>query len=318
MKLTTVLTVTIVVGLIILSSTSQASKPIKIGSGTEGKNYHGMINDVIDYCAAETGRPLENRPSPGGSTQNILDMSNKLLHAGLTQIDVLKFQARIMGEKVNQNRMKVIIGAHRESGHLVIPPNWQPSSESMWGNILSTMGMGDEKKGISIDLIKNQSVGGWGGSLVSIRALSSFMKLGLQAVEIKPGQQVKHPIMIVGGQPDKHVQAYLNAGWKLVPINAESLKARASFYDAVSLNYSIKGKLTSVPSFGVRAVLIGKSSRSAKRNKPFSNLATCLRRNLADLADDSDTNPNWESVYEFENDGQVNWQYFPLNEDTEL
>lgn len=37
---------------------------------------------------------------------------------------------------------------------------------------------------------------------------------------------------------------------------------------------------------------------------------------LCDFADDSDTNPNWESVYEFETEDQIDWDYFPLLEDS--
>ena len=116
-------------------------------------------------------------------------------------------------------------------------------------------------------------------------------------------------------QPSAVVEAYLKQGWQLVPINAETLKNRASFYDSVALNYAINGKLQAVPSFGVRAVFVAKSSRSKALNKPFSELATCIRESLVDLADDSDTNPNWESVYEFETEDQINWDYFPLIED---
>lgn len=300
----------------ILSFSVLADRPMKIGTGGTGGSYYPMGGDMVEFCSAEVSRPMEIVEQSAGSVGNILDMVNKKLHAGITQIDVLKYYKRVMGEKVNGNRMKVITGLHREAGHLLIPTGWEPSSSGFnWGGMLSAVGIGNSNngKGIDINALKGQTVGAWGGSLVSVKALSSFLQLGLNSVEIKPGQLADHPILVVSGQPSKTVEGYLAKGYRLIPIDAATLKARASFYDAVTLNYVAAGKVTSVPSFGIRAVLIGKSSRSPSRNKPMSELATCVRKNLADLADDGDTNPNWESVYEFENDdSQIDWSYFPL------
>jgi hypothetical protein len=45
------------------------------------------------------------------------------------------------------------------------------------------------------------------------------------------------------------------------------------------------------------------------------DLATCIEQNLADLADDPDTNPNWQTAYEL-GESQANWPEFPLNNAT--
>ena len=288
-----------------------ANKPISVGSGGVGGSYYPMVNDMIAFCGSSTSRQFTNIESPGGSVGNVIGMTNKEFHAGITQIDVLKYYAKMMGEKVNANRMKVVVGLHRESGHLMIPPGWEPKSSGFSG-FFSKLNFLEDKKGVDINLLKNQTIGAWGGSIVSAKALSSFLGLNMNVVEIQPGAKVDSPVLRVAGQPDDHVKAYLAAGWNIVPIDAEILKNRASFYDKVTLNYSIGGKVVSIPSFGVRAVFVAKSSRADARNLPFSEMASCLRKSLADLADDSDTNPNWESVYEFENEEQVDWDYFPL------
>lgn len=42
-------------------------------------------------------------------------------------------------------------------------------------------------------------------------------------------------------------------------------------------------------------------------------LGQCIIDNLADLDDDPNTNPNWGTAYELEEDGaQTNWNYFKL------
>ena len=47
----------------------------------------------------------------------------------------------------------------------------------------------------------------------------------------------------------------------------------------------------------------------------MNKLATCISENLIDLADDPDTNANWQMVFELEEEGmQSNWDYFEVVE----
>lgn len=305
----------LIAGIIAAAWTAQvfAEEPMKLGTGSQAGSYYPMGNDIVAFCSGDVSRPFEVVEQTAGSVGNIMDITNKKLHMGITQIDVLKYYAKTMSVKINDNRLKVISGLHMEYGHLLIPRGWEPKTSGFSG-FLSKIGIGESgNKGVSIDLLKGQKIGAWGGSLVSAKALSSFMQLSAQVQEIKPGDLVDFPILIVAGQPSSAVEAYLSKGYQLVPIDGKALKERAPFYEAVTLNYAINGKVVSRASFGVRAVLIGKASRSESRNKPLSELATCIRKSLTDLADDTDTNPNWESVYEFENsDNQIDWDYFPL------
>jgi hypothetical protein len=290
-----------------------SSKPMTMGTGGLGGSYYPMGGDVVDFCSGDVSRTMQVVEQSNGSVGNIMDITNKKLHMGITQIDVLKYYAKVMGNKVNDNRIKVISGLHMEYGHLLIPSGWSPETSGFDG-FLSSIGIGgSDNKGVSIDLLKGQKIGSWGGSLVSAKALSSFLELGASVVEIKSGQMVDFPILVISGQPSAVVEGYLSKGYQLIPIDASTLKTRAQFYETVSLSYATNGKVTTVPSFGVRAVLVGKASRAESRNLPLSELATCIRDSLIDLADDADTNPNWSSVYEFENDdNQIDWNYFDL------
>ncbi|MDH5182291.1 MAG: hypothetical protein OEX12_00240 [Gammaproteobacteria bacterium] len=292
-----------------------AGQTLRIGTGSEAGTYFPLGNDIKDFCGGATSKELDVQVS-GGAIDNLLGLIEKRYDAGIVQIDVLKFyETKIMPTKVNENRLKVVMGLHAESGHLLIPKGYKPSGGG-FGSLLSSIGENigvNDKKGISIDLIKGQEVAAWGGSTLSLKALSSFLKLGVKPVDIKKGQAVNMPILVIEGQPSSVVQGYLDSGkYTLVPIDPTSVSSVAPFYSATTLTYMSKGKQFSVKSFAVRAVLIGKASRKAERNVAFSELATCLSSSLEDLADDSATNPNWETIFELVDEGQINWGYFPL------
>ena len=45
----------------------------------------------------------------------------------------------------------------------------------------------------------------------------------------------------------------------------------------------------------------------------MNSLATCISESLIDLADDPETDPNWQSVFELEDEGVAsNWSYFEV------
>ena len=89
----------------------------------------------------------------------------------------------------------------------------------------------------------------------------------------------------------------------------------ANFYSEASATYTVDGRLTDIKTVGVRALLLGKASRKAANNAPMEGLATCLNENIIDLAEDSETNSNWNSAadaIEDENTG-INWEEFDIN-----
>jgi len=243
----------------------------------------------------------------------------KKFSGGWVQEDVLQYYARRDPTKVNQNRIKIITGGHQESVHLLIPKGYEPESSgsgSAWsklGNLFSS----DSSQALDINLLKNQTIGSWGGSLISAKALSLFMDLGFNAVEIQEdrrGVKGDVPILLVGGQPYAPVVEYLETGgYILAPIDAASIVQRAPFYQANVINYEVGGEIISIQSVGVRALFLAKSFRKESKNANMIALATCIEQNLEDLADDPDTNPNWTSVLELEEDvGQTNWTYFQI------
>lgn len=303
--------------------TPVTAKELRIGTGGATGNYFSMTKDIASYCADEVQDTELSILNTEGSAENLMGLGDKRYSVGWVQEDVLQFFNRFKDPKrVNDNRLKVIAAGQEEVFHLLIPKGFSPKSDEKKGWMSSLF---DSKSNVTpkveLEMLKGQRVGSWGGSMVSTQALSSFFDLKLQVVEVPKAKRadVVMPLLLVGGAPYKPVEDYLATGkYHLVSLNYERISNRARFYTKQNASYRVDGKVHSIPTIGVRALLIGKSFRKASRNLPMSQLATCIEVNLADLADDPDTNPLWSNVFDLEDAGeQVNWKYFPLLEDSE-
>lgn len=306
--------------LLAFSSTSFASS-YPFGSGGETGNYYSMTNDIFsdEWCGTGylqgTKTIYGENVSTGGSIANLDGIITKKLFGGIVQIDALKYYAKINPSKVNENSINIVANLHKESVHLLIPKQWKPQTEkksSWWG-----WGDGDDQTvQVSVDLLKNQTIGSWGGSLVSTKALGSFLDLNLNIVEVDPSNlRSDIPLLIVGGQPYQIVQDLLDGGnFNLVSINYMELAAKVPFYTQNMLSYNVGGKLLTVPSVGINAVLVAKKFRNKSKNSFAEQLSKCIDENVYDFADDFSTNPNWASVAESKDSNQsVNWKYFDID-----
>lgn len=325
---------TLIYGGSALAATSVASSPsrssveetthdsnaqtIKIGTGGKSGNYFSMASDIKNYCEQKlvSGSKLEVETTDG-SVDNLMGMTEKEYSAAIVQEDVLQYFAKTQPREVNQNRLKIISGLHTESVHLLVPKGYTGDKNSditaLFESLFSST---DKKQTVSIDMLKGHTVGAWGGSVISAKALSFFMNLNLNVVEVPPTKRNAPdiPLLLVGGHPYKPVQDLLETGkYMLVPIDYSELKNKAPFYIKSSISYKSNGKIQTVPTFGVRALLVGKAFRRDTRNANMVKLARCIQDNLVDLADDPDTNPSWGTVYELDDAGeQTSWSYFPL------
>lgn len=301
-----------VAALLTMSASVTSAATLKVGTGSESGNYFAMGQDIQDYCQPELSQDSIEPMSSTGSVDNLAGMQTKKFAMGMVQEDVLRYYAKRTPGKVNENRVKVITALHVEAMHLLIPKGYEPKGSK--GNFFTSFFSDDKPQKLDINLLKGQVISAWGGSIVSAEALSSFFGLNAKVTEIKEGAMSKNPIIIVSGYPSAVVESYLETGkYNLVSMDFDVVRQRAPFYTEEFLNYSINGKMKSIPTIGVRALLIGKSFRREDRNITASELSTCIEEYLADLADDPSTNPNWASVYDYvENGGQVAWKYFPL------
>ena len=265
------------------------------------------------YCEGlltDKGIDVQNT---GGSIDNLMGMTSKKFHMGWVQEDVLQYFAKSDPTRVNRNRLKVVADGMEETVHILLPVGWKPESSGGWFSNL----FDDAPEGISLALLKDQTIGSWGGSLVSAKALNSFAGLGMNIVEIPEAKRAapQLPMLLVGGQPYATVQNYLDTGkYILVGVNADDIIARAPFYIKTTANYSVGGKLMNTPTFAVKALMMGVAFRSDARNADMISLAQCINESLIDLADDPETSPLWASMYESAEAGaMVNWPYFSLN-----
>lgn len=288
-----------------------AAKPVSIGTGGTTGNYYGMTNDIMsaDYC----GKMMLGASvvSTGGSVDNLLGMINKKYAMGVVQSDVLMSMSKTSPRKVNANFIKIVAGLHNETVHLLIPNGYKPAGKSnMWSSLFSSKNTGP----IKLSSLQDQVIASWGGSITSAKAISYFMGLNwnVQSIDPSMSDKVKTPIVIVGGQPYAPVEKLIATGkWRLLSIDANEIKAKAPFYLSMEANYKVNGSPVSVSTIGVQALLVGKAYRKQSRNDATMKFAACIDDSLADLADDPDTNPNWASVYENNEQGSlINWPFF--------
>ncbi|MEZ8028365.1 TAXI family TRAP transporter solute-binding subunit [Enterovibrio norvegicus] len=302
-----------------LMTSPVVAKELIMGTGGPAGNYFGLGTDINEYCAEDVTNFDLNVVNSGGSVDNLLGITNKKYALGMVQEDVLNFHAKRSPKQVNKNRVKVLVGLHEEAVHLLIPKNYKPKTDSNTGMWNKWFGASEQNaKKFELSMLKGQEVGSWGGSMVSAQALSYFFGLNLNVVETSNNaNDLSKPLVLVGGAPYAVVDEYLKSGkWTLAALDHDSISQTAGFYSKQNVNYQIGGKVQSVETVGVRALLVGKSFRKKTRNASMTELATCIYANVADLADDPNTNPNWSSVYDYiEDEGQSDWSYFPLDED---
>lgn len=313
----------LVAALTVAVTGASAAKQTNFGTGGETGNYFDMANDIATYCP----NVKMNIINTTGSVENLNGMTNKKFAMGWVQSDVLKFEKNRQPTKVNKKKIKVIMLGHLETVHVMIPKNYKPQTTgakktSMWS---SWFGKNDKpNKPLKLDLnaLKNQEVITWGGSVVSARAISWAMGLNWRVTDTEKKIIPNRPILLVGGQPYKVVEDILASGkYVLAELNYEAIKQKAPFYKAIDANYKVGSSIVSTPTVAVQALLVGKSLRSKKANKRMSDLAACIHENVGEMADDDETNNNWESVadmhYELlemdEEDAQskrFQWSYF--------
>lgn len=299
----------ILLSVLLLAASAMAD--IKLGTGSTTGNYYRMGKDIKAYCQSSIPENMQVISSEG-SLDNLNGLGNKKFSMGIVQSDALMMLAKTNPTVVNLNLIKIVQGLHTETVHLLVPINYQP--ESSGGSLWDKYVVGQKPKPIKLSTLKNQVVSAWGGSLVSAKALSYFFGLNwkLQTITEAQAQNVTTPLIVVGGQPFAAVEKLLATGkFRMVPIDYNSIAQVAPMYQKVSASYKVGNKQQSVPTIGVQALLVGKSFKNSERNQPAIALGECITTNIADLADDSETSPAWQSAYDNNRKNQLlNWSYF--------
>jgi hypothetical protein len=290
---------------------------IKVGTGGEKGNYFSMANDIFNnYC--ESNSTVEIIKT-GGSVDNLTGIIQKKYSIGIVQSDVLLNVSKTDPTKVNMNSIKVIASLHEETVHLLIPIDYVPEKSDGSGlfSKFNSLFSNKDTKEITLSVLKDQKISSWGGSIVSAKALSYFFDLNWDVVPITEADAIKTrtPIILVGGAPYHPVEKILESGkWNIISINYEEIAAKAPFYIKSIVTYKINNNPISVNTISVQALLVGKSYSRSSRNEFSINTATCINNSLADLADDSDTNPNWSNVHENSKiPSKLNWPFFNTN-----
>jgi hypothetical protein len=300
----------------LVAATALYAKPINWGTGGPTGNYFSMSQEIIEICGEGREDILINT---GGSSDNIFGATQKKYKIFWSSADVL-FDAARLNPKVNQNNFKILARLHNEQVHLLIPKGWKPVVESSWADRLSAIASKFTSDGptpvkVDINLLKNQVIGSWDGSIKAAEALSNVFQLNATVKSIPEAYRTNPgiPTILVGGAPYKVVEEILATGkYVLVSLDSLAIARIAPHYVPANVMYKVNGKVESIPTVAVPALLLGKASRKVARNKPMEDLATCIDQNLDILAEDS-SNPNWETAFEANENGMsLNWSYFDI------
>jgi len=306
--------------IVLLSAVSIVSsvnaETLYIGTAEKNSDYLSMGKDISKYCSNTINVNLDINES-GGSVDNLFGILDKRFDIGIVQDDVLNFYAMQTPNKINKNRIKAITGLHEEAVHLLIPKGYNPDGtnkkEGKWDNLFNKKD--NKPKTFSLSMLKHHKVGATSTDFVSAEILSYFFDLDLEVHEAPMAvNDTSMPMIFVGVAPYFPVESYLKTGkWELATLDYKAVQQTAGFYNDQQVSYSVNGRLKTIHTIGVRALLIAKSFRKESRNESMSALATCIFDNIEDLADAHETSANWGNVYDYiEDAGQTNWSYFPL------
>lgn len=305
--------------LLLMASLCASAKPYLMSTGGQTGTYYRIGNDIIAECSETVSRPIENVVQKLGSTGAINDLSNKAAHMGIMQFDALWFANKQNPSKVNKKKWSILANLHNEPVHLVIPKKWKPVNEQVFWKKAWSKVMGSKPIVLDINVLKNQVVSSWGGSIDTASAINDAMGLNMRIKAIDPGSaaSVTTPMFVVAGAPSKVVQNILDTGnYVLADIDMSKLRGKADFYTPAQVGYKVNGKIVNTNTMAVKAVLVAKNSRKRAKMEELEALATCIAEATPMMAEEDDYSVAWESAYDgLETD--VDWSYFRVNSSSE-
>jgi hypothetical protein len=294
-----IFSIAILSGMISLTS----AKSIKIGSGGEGGNYYQVAQDIVEFCGEEIkkqdGYSVENIQTKG-SVENLngLGIQSKRFSIGFVQEDVYEYFKAKDNMHIMDIKIKKWLKMYPEYIHILIPVNWKPKQEtSFWNKLGGVFNFNNkDNKPVTIMSLKNQTVFAKGGAIVSSQALSYFMGLNLNVINVDKVKNVNGPLIIVTGSGDKRVQKLLSSGkWILLSFDGNELNRRARFYSPATLTYTINGQSITVNTVSIMSLAFQRNYRSQKKKKALKDLKMCIKNNIDDLIDDGTSN-KWSII----------------------
>jgi TRAP-type uncharacterized transport system substrate-binding protein len=287
---------------------AQAEKFTVAGGGgaKQGSVYSAMLGDLASVCSTP-GMPLEEVNTNGGVTNLELLRSNKV-KAALVPADLLL--AAKLENATSVANVKTLAVFHQEEVHLIARADTKTEgglSLGKFGNI-----GGDKVAFNQADDLRGRKVGAVGGSVVTARILSDFLKLGLRVEPYKEntdlfGALEKGEIdaaVIVAGQPSPVVKALTNGRFKFLALrNNQDL---AAVYVPTKVQYPNVSEGKAIDTIATEAMLVTRTFRSQEALAQLAALRSCFQKNLNKIQDKDGTHAKWQKVEE-NNRGKWDW-----------
>lgn len=270
---------------------------VTIGTGGPGGTYYALVNDMQKVCGSSAG--ITN-VSTGGSIDNIQQILDNKLNAGIVQFDVIRYYEE---KDDGMSRLRVLFPLHVEEIHIVgLDKTYKE------GGLFGFGAKSIELK--SIPDLKGRKVVAWGGSVLSAHYFSQKLRLDYDVIEIDAADKTPaktaaamlaageaHAIFAVGGQPLGWLRdpKVFGKQFKLLSITPDILDQVKGTYNGAKLNYpNLNG--VGVSTLGVQALLITRDYKTPDRIEELVGLRNCVNENLDKLRESTGVHPKWQSI----------------------
>ena len=286
-----------VLSLLSATSTVSAQGVLNVATGAEGGTYATMFRNMGQVCEnASFLRQLHTT----GSIENLDNLLGNQASLAFVQLDVLKARAQIDHDP-RTAQIRTLVALHREELHLIA------LHQKRTGGVL---GLGSTLTGpLRYQDLKGQSVGAWGGSVITARVLSAqsgvpfntaVFKDRVAALDALRSGQVSAVLAVVG-QPASWVSALYPAVYALLPLAAST--PHPEFYAPANLVYSTFGG--AVPTLSVKSILATRDFKTPDKKAQLLKYRGCLVRQLTALQEQEGMHPKWQEVRNLA--GEVGW-----------
>ncbi|HVU75860.1 MAG TPA: TAXI family TRAP transporter solute-binding subunit [Candidatus Paceibacterota bacterium] len=278
---------------------ASAQQALLISSGGEKGTYYRLIKELATFCK----EPAITNQVSGGSLDNIDAILNNKAELGITQEDALVLRAQ--KEDSVKKELFTLFPLHVEEIHLVAKAAGKTITEGgLINSTLNIVGAGSSKTLMynTINDLKGQKVGYWGGTAVTEKVINALALIGWQAIEYPSDEKAidalknnqLDAILAVGGQPLAWVEK-LDRNYKLLEIPDQVAKQLDATYSKVTLSYRNLGQ-DGVQTVGVRSLLVTRNYKSKGKVAELTALRDCAIKSIDDIRETRDTHPKWQAI----------------------
>lgn len=273
-----------------------SAETLRIATGKESGTYSSFFKSIQLVCESDDLKLVEVGST--GSDANIDAMINKEADGAFLQSDTLQFTA-MNDPRASESQIRVLLPMYPEEVHVIALRTLTKTTGGI--TFLGKTYNGTVTVLNSLADLENVTVGAWGGSYTTARAISYLGSVKYSPVPFDDDKKALAAldagqiaaIIAVGGQPLGFAKG-LSAKYKLLTIDA-ALADKVKAYQKAMLSYR-NLQATGVQTVAARSVLAVKNYASPTRRAALSALKQCIMQHEADFKETTGHHPKWADV----------------------